>query len=316
MKHLLKLSDLSRDEIDRLIAEAIRMKRERASGIVGARPLDGKTLGLLFHKSSTRTRVSFEVGAYQLGASAIYLDASATQIGRGETVADTARVLSRYLDGLAVRCYAHEDLEELAAHADIPVINALTDRYHPCQLLADLMTIKERFGSLDGIKAAYIGDGNNMAHSWMLAAAITGIDLTVAAPMGYRPEAGVIEETARLAQASGAVIDIVDDPKAAAEGAHVLYTDVWVSMGQDAEAAERLRAFQGYQIDQRLVDMAHADAIVMHCLPAHRGQEISAEVMDGPRSVVWDEAENRLHAQKAVLQSLMAPSVGGATLTR
>ncbi len=268
--------------------------------------MTGKTLGLLFYKSSTRTRVSFEVGMYQLGGHSLYLDPGSTQIGRGETIADTARVLSRYLDVLTVRAYDHSVVEELAAHADIPVINALTDRYHPCQILADMLTIKETFGTLDGIKVAYIGDGNNMAHSWMLGAAVMGIDLTVAAPVGYRPETEVSDETKAIAHASGATISVVSDPKEAADGAHVLYTDVWVSMGQDEEAKERLRAFAGYQINHDLLACAREDAVVMHCLPAHRGQEISAAIMEDPRSVIWDEAENRLHAQKAVLLWLLS----------
>lgn len=305
-RSLLKLSDLTTDEIDWLLAEAARLKRTLQRGEESPRPLAGKSLGLLFYKSSTRTRVSFEVGMYQLGGQSLYLNADSTQIGRGETVADTAKVLSRYLDVLAVRAYEHEVVEELAANADIPVINALTDRYHPCQILADMLTIKETFGTLEGIKVAYIGDGNNMAHSWMLGAARMGIDLAIAAPVGYRPEASVVAETEALAKESGATITVTGDPKEAADGAHVLYTDVWVSMGQDDETEKRLKDFEGYQINHALLAHAREDAVVMHCLPAHRGQEISAEIMESPRSVIWDEAENRLHAQKAILLFLLS----------
>lgn len=303
-RDLLKLSDFSREEIDNLLKSATRLKEERKTG-APRKLLSGKTLGMVFNKASTRTRVSFEVGMLQLGGHAIVLSSSQLQIGRGETIPDTARTLSRYLDGLVVRTYAHEEIEELAREATIPVINALTDKFHPCQILADMMTIQEKRGSLDDVRVVYVGDGNNIANSWMLGAGIMGIDLTIVAPKGYEPSPDVATLAATLAKVSGATINIVNDPLSAAKDADVLYTDTWISMGQDDEAEERRKAFAGFAIDAELIRIAKPDVMVMHCLPAHRGEEISAEAMDGPHSVVWDQAENRLHVQKAVLQFLL-----------
>jgi ornithine carbamoyltransferase len=264
--------------------------------------LPGRTLGMIFQKPSTRTRVSFEVGIYQLGGNGLYLAASDLQLGRGETLRDTATVLSRYLDGLMIRTYAQEDVEELARHASIPVINGLTDSAHPCQALADVMTIRERLGRLEGVRVAYLGDGNNVCASLMVAAAKLGMGFTAAVPEGYEPEPGAVE-TAREAGGSPA---IVHDPREAASGADVLYTDVWTSMGQEEERQRRLRDLAGYAIDEELVRLAADEAIVLHCLPAHYGEEITEDVLYGPQSAVWDQAENRLHAQKALMALVIA----------
>ncbi|MCR4419556.1 MAG: ornithine carbamoyltransferase [Clostridia bacterium] len=267
--------------------------------------LAGKSLGLVFQKASTRTRVSFEVGMYQLGGQSLFLGARDLQLGRGETIADTARVLSRYLDGIMIRTYAQEEVEELARYASVPVINGLTDLLHPCQALADLFTVRERRGELAGLKLAYVGDGNNVAHSLLLAGAKFGMEVRVASPPGYAPRADLVAEAGRLAEATGGRILITEDPRAAAQGADVLYTDVWASMGQEAEAEERRRLFFPYQLNRELVAGAAQEVLVMHCLPAHRGEEITDEVLDGPHSVVWDQAENRLHVQKALLLLLL-----------
>lgn len=303
-RDLVKLSELSAEEILSLLDMADALKQARAEG----RPtpfLAGKTLGMIFRKSSTRTRISFEVGMFQLGGLSLYLNADQLQLGRGETVADSARIFSRYLDGLVIRTYAQEEVEELARESDIPVINALTDRYHPCQILADLQTIREKRGTLDGVKVVYVGDGNNVAHSWLLGAAIVGIDLTVATPVGYEPDEGVVEEASKLAYRSGATLRLMHEPDKAVENADVLYTDTWISMGQDEEAEKRRADFSGFIIDDRLMRKANKDVMVMHCLPAHRGEEISEDAIDGPHSAVWDQAENRLHAQKALLLKLI-----------
>lgn len=259
--------------------------------------LPGRTLGMIFQKPSTRTRVSFEVGIYQLGGMGLYLSAGDLQLGRGETVKDTAVVLSRYLDAIMIRTFAQSDVEELAAHASIPVINGLTDSSHPCQALADVMTIRERFGRLEGLKVVYVGDGNNVCASLMVAAAKLGMDFVASTPPGYRPD----DEPVRIAREAGGSVELVEDAKAAVEGADVIYTDVWTSMGQDDERERRLRDLAGYGIDADLVARAGKDAIVLHCLPAHYGEEITEEVLYGPQSAVWDEAENRLHAQKALM---------------
>jgi ornithine carbamoyltransferase len=259
--------------------------------------LPGRTLGMIFQKPSTRTRVSFEVGIYQLGGMGLYLSAGDLQLGRGETVKDTAVVLSRYLDGIMIRTFKQSDVEELAAHATIPVINGLTDSSHPCQALADVMTIRERFGRLEGLKVVYLGDGNNVCASLMVAAAKLGMTFVAATPADYRP----VDEAVRIARDAGGTVELVTDPKAAVEGADVLYTDVWTSMGQEDERERRLRDLAGYGIDAELVALAGKDAIVLHCLPAHYGEEISEEVLYGPQSAVWNEAENRLHAQKALM---------------
>jgi len=303
-KDLVRLTDLSRADIEALIDSAARLKDDKAKGIPHTH-LSGKTLGMVFNKSSTRTRISFEVGMVQLGGYPLFLSGAQLQMTRGETVSDTARIFSRYVGELVIRTYEQSEVDELAEKADIPVINALTDMYHPCQILADMLTIVERHGSLDGVKVAYVGDGNNIAHSWLLGASIMGVDLSIATPEGYRPDAGVVSEAKKIAAGTGANIELISDPAAAAKDAHVLYTDTWVSMGQEEEAKQRLADFNGYQVNAALVTQARPDVMVMHCLPAHRGEEISAEVMDGPNSVVWDEAENRLHIQKAVLLALM-----------
>jgi ornithine carbamoyltransferase len=272
------------------------MKREDYA----EKPLAGKTLGMIFAKSSTRTRVSFEVGAFQLGGHALFLSARDIQLGRGEPIGDTARVLSRYVDGIMIRTFSHAEIEELALHATVPVINGLTDLLHPCQILADLLTVNQHLGGYDGRKVAWIGDGNNMANSWINAAWRLGFELTLACPEGYDPDPAI------LARAQGeARVTVVRDPLEAARGAHVVNTDVWASMGQEEEQKIREKAFTGYQVDGKLMKSAARDAIFLHCLPAHRGEEVAAEVIDGPQSRVWDEAENRLHVQKAIMAALM-----------
>jgi len=264
--------------------------------------LVGRTLGMIFQKPSTRTRVSFEVGIAQLGGTGLYLSAGDLQLGRGETLKDTATVLSRYLDAIMIRTFAQEDVEELARHASIPVINGLTDSAHPCQALADVMTIRERLGRLDGVTVAYLGDGNNVCASLMVAAAKLGLNFRAATPEGYEPSAEAVEIAREAATKTGATIELLADPREAAAGADVLYTDVWTSMGQEDERERRLRDLAGFGIDEALVGLANDDAIVLHCLPAHYGEEITEDVLYGPRSAVWDEAENRLHAQKAILK--------------
>lgn len=303
-RDFLRIPDFSRDEVAGILETAARLKKERKEG-KPHRLLEGKSVGMLFNKSSTRTRISFEVGIYQLGAQAVVLSGDKMQMGRGETRPDTAKVFSRYLDALVIRTYAHEEVEELAKASDIPVINALTDMYHPCQILSDMLTIVEKRGKLDGVKVAYIGDGNNVAHSWLLGSALMGINLSVACPAGYEPDKRVVAEAKELAVKSGASLEIVHDPSAAVKNADVLYTDTWVSMGQDDETQTRRKAFAGFTIDSTLAGKARPGAMVMHCLPAHRGEEITSEVMDGPGSVVWDQAENRLHTQKAIMLKLL-----------
>lgn len=267
--------------------------------------LKGKTLGMIFQKSSTRTRVSFEVGIYQLGGYGLFLSSSDLQLGRGESISDTARVLSRYLDGIMIRTYAQSDVEELARFADIPVINGLTDLLHPCQILADLQTIRQVKGRLAGLKLAYVGDGNNIAHSLLFGCAKTGVNISVASPEGYKPRPEIVAAAREDARETGAVIHVITDPAEAVSDADVVVTDVWTSMGQEAEQAERASVFTPYQVNQNLVKYAKGDFIFLHCLPAHRGEEVAAEVIDGPHSVVWDEAENRLHAQKAIMSLVM-----------
>jgi len=303
-RDLLALSDLTSRDIESILKRAAALKKMQRQGRAH-QTLKGKSLGMIFEKSSTRTRVSFEVGMYQLGGQALFLSSNDLQIGRGEPIADTARTLSRYLDGIMIRTFAQSTVEELARHATIPVINGLCDLHHPCQALADLMTIQEQKGNLKGLKLAFIGDGNNVANSLIEASVKTGIHIAVACPPGYEPDAGVIREAKRVVAKTGAALEVVRDPLKAARDADVVYTDVWASMGQEAEHADRIRAFKGYQVNGKLMKAAHQDAIVMHCLPAHRGEEVSAEVIDGERSVVFDEAENRLHTQKAVLEMLL-----------
>ncbi|MDN5347838.1 MAG: ornithine carbamoyltransferase [Clostridia bacterium] len=303
-RDFLSLRDYSPEEIYYLLDLAAELKKKLKAG--EPHPLlAGKTLGMIFTKRSTRTRVSFEVGMYQLGGYPLFLSADDLQLGRGETIADTARVLSRYLDGIMIRTYSHQEVEELAAHATIPVINGLTDFLHPTQVLADLLTIREKKGKLKGLNLTYIGDGNNVAHSLMYGGARVGLNVTIACPPGYEPLPQVVEEARRLASENGSTITITDNPMEAAEGADILYTDVWTSMGQEAEAEKRRQAFRGFRIDGQLLALARPDAIVLHCLPAHRGEEITDEVMDGPQSAVFDQAENRLHAHKAILAALL-----------
>jgi ornithine carbamoyltransferase len=295
-RDFLSFSDVSRAECQAILDLALRMK----SGGYTDRPLTGQTLALIFAKSSTRTRVSFEVGARQLGADALFLSTNDMQLGRGEPIRDTARVLSRYVNGIMIRTFAQSDVEELARFASIPIINGLTDLLHPCQLLADLLTVLEEFGSLDRRIVAWIGDGNNMANSWIEAAGLFGFELRLACPEGYEPNRDIFEANAKRTR-----LVMTEDPVEAVAGAHVVNTDVWASMGQESEAEARRQAFMGYCVDDQLLAAASPDAIVLHCLPAHRGEEISEAVLEGPRSRVWNEAENRLHAQKALLATLM-----------
>ena len=292
-----RVADWSREELLGVLDLADELKRLQLAR-EEHHLLPGRTLGMIFQKPSTRTRVSFEVGIYQLGGTGLYLSAGDLQLGRGETIKDTAVVLSRYLDAIMIRTYAQSDVEELAANASIPVINGLTDSAHPCQALADVMTVRERFGGrLDGLKVVYLGDGNNVCASLMVACAKLGMDFVAATPAAYRPP----DEAVRIARETGGSVELTDDPRSAAEGADVLYTDVWTSMGQDAQRERRLRDLAGYGIDAELVARADDGAIVLHCLPAHYGEEITEEVLYGPQSAVWDQAENRLHAQKALM---------------
>lgn len=296
--HLLQLSDFTREELSAYIDRAIVLKREAAAGMHHTQ-LNGKTIALIFEKASTRTRVSFEAAMYGLGGQVIFLSAKETQLARSEPLKDTARVMSRYVDGLVVRTFGQEVVTELACYATIPVINALTDIFHPCQVLSDMMTIIEKKGSLAGLKVAWVGDGNNMANSWVQAAAVLGFELVLACPEGYDPHADVFHVAQ---QGAGDRISIVRDPVAAVRGADVINTDVWASMGQESEQQERLRVFQGYQVDAKLLRHAKPDCIVLHCLPAHRGEEISEEVLEGSQCVAFDQAENKLHIHKAILE--------------
>jgi len=304
MKHLLSLKDYSRAEIEEIFDLAARVK---ADPLAYSDALKGRSLAMIFQKPSTRTRVSFEVGMSQLGGVALYLGANDIQLKRGESAADTAKVLSRYVDGIMARVFSHQDLLDLAKSATVPVINGLSDLLHPCQTLADYFTLRERKGSLEGLKIAYIGDGNNVCNELMVGAAKLGVTMAVAAPEGFEPNPLIVKSVMREAQKSGAPAPVVTrDPRAAASQADVIYTDVWTSMGQEEENERRIAAFQGYTIDASVMQVARPDAIFMHCLPAHRGQEVSADVIDGPRSVVFDQAENRLHVQKAILILLLA----------
>jgi len=303
-RDFLTLKDFTRQEIEEMVSLGIDLKAKQKAGIP-TQILEGKTLGMIFQKSSTRTRVSFEVGMYQLGGSALFLSTNDLQIGRGEPIKDTARVLSRYLDGIMIRTYSHADVEELAAYADIPVINGLTDDYHPTQVIADLITIQEHKGKLAGIKFAYVGDGNNMTHSLMIGCAKVGMDVTVACPDGYMPNPEVVALAQGYAAESGGSVTVMHDPKEAVKGVDVIYTDTWASMGQEAEKEIRKKAFAGYQVDDALMALAKPDAVFMHCLPAYRGMEVTDEVMESAQSVVFDEAENRLHAHKAIMASVM-----------
>jgi ornithine carbamoyltransferase len=300
-RHFTRVADWSSDELLRVLDLADDLK-ERQRRREEHELLPGRALGMIFQKPSTRTRVSFEVGIAQLGGHGLYLAASDLQLGRGETLRDTATVLSRYLDGLMIRTFAQDDVEELARHATIPVINGLTDSSHPCQALADVMTIRERLGRLEGVRVAYLGDGNNVCASLMVAAAKLGMELVAATPEGYEPDPRAVE----LAREAGGSPELSHDPRETAQGTDVLYTDVWTSMGQEEERERRLRDLAGFGIDDELVQLAGENAIVLHCLPAHYGEEITEDVLYGPQSVVWDQAENRLHAQKALMALVMS----------
>jgi len=295
-----RVADWTGEELERTLdlADELKQQQKRREQ---HHLLPGRTLGMIFQKPSTRTRVSFEVGIAQLGGTGLYLSAGDLQLGRGETLKDTATVLSRYLDAIMIRTFAQEDVEELARHASIPVINGLTDSAHPCQALADVMTIRERLGRLDGVTVAYLGDGNNVCASLMVAAAKLGLNFRAATPEGYEPSVEAVELAREAAAQGGATIELLADSREAAAGADVLYTDVWTSMGQEEERERRLRDLAGFGIDDELVALANEDAIVLHCLPAHYGEEITEEVLYGPQSAVWDQAENRLHAQKALM---------------
>ena len=299
-RDFISVVDADPHDLTLLLDSAARMKRAR--GEAGDRRiLAGKCLAMVFEKASTRTRVSFEVAMEELGGHAIFLNPNDLQLGRGEEIRDMARVVSRYVAGVMIRAFRHGTIEEFARYSAIPVINGLSDREHPCQILGDLLTLREHFGSTDGLSVAWIGDGNNVCHSLILAAAMAGVDLAVASPARYRPDHGIIE----AARAAGAKIRVTGDPREAARDADALYTDVWVSMGEEAEREERLAAFQGYTIDAPLLSLASPEAVVLHCLPAHRGEEITDEVLEGSQSIVWDQAENRLHTEKALLASLL-----------
>lgn len=298
-RDFLTILDLSTIEIEGLIRRAIELKSGKDASKC---PLIGKSIGLLFEKSSTRTRISFEVGIYQLGGQCIYMNPKETQIGRGETIYDTAKVLSRYLNAVVIRTFSHDRLREFAENSSIPVINGLTDLHHPCQALADLMTILEKKGRLKKINLAYIGDGNNVAHSLLEAATMTGMNISIACPKGYEPDAKIVEKVKELASSR---ILIMREAEKAVSKADVVYTDVWVSMGQEKEASKKKKKFKKYQLNKKILSLAQKDAIVLHCLPAHRGEEITDEVIDGPRSAVFDQAENRLHTQKALLELLL-----------
>ena len=303
MRHFLTLLDLSPREARHILKRAAKLKDKLKNG-VAHQPLKGKTLAMIFDKASTRTRVSFEVGMFQLGGHALFLHSGTTQLGRGEPVADSARVLSGMVDGVMIRTFGHEMVQTFAEYATVPVINGLTDLVHPCQILADVFTYEERCGSIKGRTVAWIGDGNNMAHSWINGALTFGYSLRLACPEGYLPD----EKLLLAAEAVGADISICKTPKEAVDGADLVTTDVWASMGQECEQAEREKAFADFQVDERLMSFAKPEALFMHCLPAHRGEEVAAAVIDGPQSVVWQEAENRLHAQKALLEFLLDPS--------
>jgi ornithine carbamoyltransferase len=301
MRHYLSVDDLTADELRAILDLSADLKADPSPF---AQALGGRSIALIFEKPSTRTRVSFEVGVTQLGAHPVVLSSSELQLGRGETIQDTGRVLSRYVDAVVLRTFEQERLELLSSTATIPIVNALSDFEHPCQALADLLTMQEHLGELAGRVLAYFGDGNNVAHSLLLAGTKIGMTVRVATPPGFEPIPQVVHRAEEIAAETGGAVEITHDPEDAAIGAHALYTDVWTSMGQDLEADERALVFPAYQVTQKLVDLADPDVVVLHCLPAHRGQEITDEVIDGPRSVVWDQAENRLHTQKALLLRL------------
>jgi ornithine carbamoyltransferase len=305
-RDLLSLADVTPAELEYLLTLANKMKARQKTGLMPPF-LEGKTLALLFHKQSLRTRTSFEVGMHQLGGFTTYLHEQEIGIGTREPVKDLARVLSRYYDGIVLRTFAHDIVVELAAYATVPVINGLTDLLHPCQILSAMWALREHFGRLKGLHIAYVGDGNNVANSWLLGAAQMGLTLTIACPRAYQPNSDILSQAAKIAETTGAILEVVEDPHQAVKGVDAVYTDVWVSMGQEAEAEARRREFQAYQINEALMAEAPNHAVVMHCLPAHRGEEITDAVFESDRSIVFEEAENRLHAQKALLTFLMAP---------
>lgn len=301
-KDILTLLDLTKDDFERLFKRALELKEKHKKGIAD-RPLSGKTLGLIFDKPSTRTRVSFEAAMVQLGGTSFFISSKDTQISRNEPVKDTARVLSGYLDGIAIRTYSQDTLKEFAAYATIPVINALTDLYHPCQVLSDLLTVIEHKGGYENLKITWVGDGNNVSHSWINAAAVLGLNLVLACPQGYFPKKEIMEQA--LERRCGK-IDVIPDPVQAVKDADVIYTDVWASMGKESEHESRIGVFEPFQVNSNLINKASKDVIVMHCLPAHRGEEISEEVLEGQNSVIWDQSENKLHMHKAVLEELIS----------
>lgn len=309
MKHLLCLNDWTSEEIIHVLDLADKLKYENKNGIRHDHHLKGKTMGMIFSKSSTRTRVSFEVGMQQLGGYALFLSSADIQLGRGETVHDTAKTLSRYLDGIMIRTFKQQDVEDLAKYGSIPIINGLTDELHPCQILADLQTIREKKGAVKGLKLAYVGDGNNVAHSLLLGCAKTGMNISVASPEGYACSKKYTDIAFQIAKSTGSSIELTPDPKQAVLNADVVYTDTWVSMGMEKEKEERSAIFAPYQVNSSLLASAKPDVIFMHCLPAYRGYEVTEEIIDGPSSVIFDEAENRLHAQKAVMVTLMGDSL-------
>lgn len=304
-RDMIELDEYSTEEIQFLLDSAIEIKRKQKNGEV-YQPLKGKTIGLIFEKSSTRTRVSFEAGMFQLGGHALFLSKNDIQLGRGEPISDTAQVMSRYLDGLMIRTFGHDNVVNLAKYASIPVINGLSDMAHPCQVLADLQTVLEHKGKLKGLKMAFIGDGNNMAHSLLIGGAKMGMHVAVASPKGYEADASIVKLSEEIAAQTGGKITITQDPLEAAKDADVIYTDVWASMGFEEEQAQREAAFADYQVNEELVKAAKPDYLFLHCLPAHRGEEVSEGVIDGANSVIFDQAENRLHAQKALMVALMA----------
>jgi ornithine carbamoyltransferase len=299
-KDLISIHDLSREEVNQILDTAHILKMKQKLGEI-YHPLKGKTLGMIFQKSSTRTRVSFEVGMWQLGGYALFLSANDLQLNRGETIADTARNLSRYLDGIMIRTYSHQDVVDLADYSSVPVINGLTDLLHPCQVLADLFSIREKKEKLEGLKLVYIGDGNNMAHSLMFGGAKMGMHVVICSPSGFEPDPEITRLSRIDAAKTGASITIQDDPAEAVQTADIIYTDVWTSMGMEEEYEQRLESFSRFQVNSALLEKAKDDLLVMHCLPAHRGEEITDDVVDGPRSIVFDQAENRLHVQKAIM---------------
>lgn len=303
-KNLISIHDLTLEEVNQIFEVSKTLKEKLYTG-EQHRVLEGKTLGMIFTKPSTRTRISFETGIYQLGGIGMYFGPNDLQLGKSESISDTAKVLSRYLSGIMIRTFAHQDVIDLAAGASIPVINGLTDLLHPCQVLADLFTILEKKGKLQGLKLAYIGDGNNMAHSLLNGCSKVGIDISIASPSGYKPNAEIVNNAKKNAKYMGSKVEIIDDPVKAVKNADIVYTDVWASMGQEAEAAERKKKFIKYQINPKLVKNAKDDYLFMHCLPAHRGDEVVNEVADSPNSVIFDEAENRLHVQKAIMALVM-----------